>query len=100
MTIKFHKPDEPEPEGIDYDDLDEAIQDANNDDEGRIRPLTLLYHLNKRGWTISRAQAHDYPRPSERLAVHKHEWQWGDGVIACVTCGLAYPTTERPIPEE
>jgi hypothetical protein len=34
------------------DDLDEAIQDAISDDEGRLSPRTLLHHLHKRGWTV------------------------------------------------
>lgn len=34
------------------DDIDEAIQDAISDDEGRLSPKTLLHHLHKRGWTV------------------------------------------------
>jgi hypothetical protein len=34
------------------DDLDELIQDAISDDEGRLSAITLVYHLHKRGWIL------------------------------------------------
>ena len=81
---------------LDLDDLDEAIQDAICDDEGRLSPQTLMHHLAKRGMKIVAAEAHDYPRPIERLGPiipgrlprdHVHVWTLG----WCRECGEDRP---------